>query len=160
MLILIWNSESSWERCKYEFCDWFAKVKGVLILSLLFLIIILRHFITCEKTIDGSMFLIFSFSEIVKFHAFPNSSTSDRDTNFLIQFWRHLWKWIVTSLLYSNTYHFQLVGKLRNEQSFASERPKQWDLVLTQAQFAYNSIVNRSTRKSPFQTIYGMVSRH
>ena len=33
------------------------------------------------------------------------------------------------------------------------DKPKGWDLILPQANFAYNNSVNRSTRKSPFQIV-------
>ena len=37
--------------------------------------------------------------------------------------------------------------------------PKQWDLVLEQAEFAYNDSPNKSTGMSPFQILYGMHPR-
>ena len=41
-------------------------------------------------------------------------------------------------------------------RSLIGESPKQWDRVLAQAEFAYNDSPNRSTRRSPFQILYGM----
>ena len=35
------------------------------------------------------------------------------------------------------------------------DKPKGWDMILPQAEFAYNNSVNRSTSKSPFQIMYG-----
>lgn len=44
--------------------------------------------------------------------------------------------------------------------SLASKRPKQWDTILSRAEFAYNSVVNRSTGKSPFEIVYGHIPTH
>ena len=35
------------------------------------------------------------------------------------------------------------------------DKPKGWDMILPQADFAYNNSINRSTGKSPFQIVYG-----
>jgi hypothetical protein len=39
------------------------------------------------------------------------------------------------------------------------EHHSQWDNILPQAKFTYNDSVNRSTRKTPFQVVYGMQLR-
>ena len=35
------------------------------------------------------------------------------------------------------------------------DKPKGWDLILPQAEFAYNNSLNRSTSRSPFLIVYG-----
>lgn len=47
----------------------------------------------------------------------------------------------------------QSLGNLLRRLS--GENPSQWDSILAQAEFAYNNSVNRSTRKNPFQIVYG-----
>ncbi|GJT28508.1 RNA-directed DNA polymerase [Tanacetum coccineum] len=74
------------------------------------------------------------WEEIVKLHGIPKTMTSDRDVKFVIHFWWTLW-----------TCMGSLIG----------ERPKQWDLTLSQAEFAYNRSPNRTTGKTPFETVYG-----
>ncbi|GJV21088.1 RNA-directed DNA polymerase [Tanacetum coccineum] len=74
-----------------------------------------------------------SNAEFVKLHGAPKTLTSDRDVKFVSYFWRTLWTRL--SLIGDNT--------------------KQWDLILPQAEFAYNRSVNRTTGKSPFEVVYG-----
>ena len=38
-------------------------------------------------------------------------------------------------------------------------KPSKWDMILTQAKFAYNNSMNRSTRKTPFEIVTGMQPR-
>nr|GEU53725.1 reverse transcriptase domain-containing protein [Tanacetum cinerariifolium] len=40
-------------------------------------------------------------------------------------------------------------------RSLIGDNAKQWDLILPQAEFAYNRSVNRTTDKSPFKVVYG-----
>ena len=35
------------------------------------------------------------------------------------------------------------------------DKPKGWDMILPQVEFAYNNSINRNIGKSPFQIIYG-----
>jgi hypothetical protein len=72
-----------------------------------------------------------------------------------------------TNLSFSSTYHPQKDGQtevvnrsLRDLlRSLATKHHSQWDNILPQAEFSYNDSVNRRTRKSLFQIVYGMRSR-
>lgn len=44
-------------------------------------------------------------------------------------------------------------------RSLVYQNPKQWDLALAQAEFAYNDTPNRSTGMIPFQIVFGMHPR-
>jgi hypothetical protein len=40
------------------------------------------------------------------------------------------------------------------------ENPKQWEAIVAQAEFAYNYSKNRTTRRSPFEIVYGRQPMH
>jgi hypothetical protein len=44
-------------------------------------------------------------------------------------------------------------------RSLVTEHHSQWDHILPQVEFSYNDLINRSTRQSPFQIVYGMHPR-
>lgn len=73
-----------------------------------------------------------------------------------------LWKKFDTKVNFSSTHHPQSNGqtKVINRTlgamlcSLAGNKPKQWDLSLPKAEFAFNSMVNWSTGKAPFEIVY------
>jgi hypothetical protein len=127
----------------------------------------MAHFIPCQKTSDVTHIANLFFKEVVRLHGLPRSIVSDRDTKFIGTFWRTLWKKLGTNLMFSsglsssdgwpNRSSEQSLGDLL--RSLVTEHHSQWDSILSQAEFAYNDSVNRSTGQSPFQIVYGMQPR-
>lgn len=128
----------------------------------------MSHFIPCRRTTDATMVAKLFFKEIVRLHGLPRTITSDRDTRFLSHFWRTLWGHLGTKLQFSSAYHPQTDGQtevvnrsLGNMlRSLVGDNVKAWDLVLPQAEFAYNNSPNRSSGKTPFYIVYGMSPLH
>jgi hypothetical protein len=127
----------------------------------------MAHFIPCQKTNDTTHIANLFFKEVVKLHGLPRSTVSDRDTKFVGHFWRNLWKKMGTNLSFSSAYHPHMDGKKKvvNRilgdllRSLVSEQHSQWDHILPRVKFDYNDSINRSTRQSPFQIVYGMQPR-
>lgn len=73
---------------------------------------------------------------------------------------------LTNKLQFSSAFHPRTEGltkglnrSLKNLlRCLANDYIKQWDLVLPQAEFAYNSSINRLTWKSPFEIVCGKIS--
>nr|GEY01134.1 putative reverse transcriptase domain-containing protein [Tanacetum cinerariifolium] len=123
----------------------------------------MAHFVPCSKTYDASQVARLYFAEIVRLHGVPKTLTSNRDVKFVSHFWRTFWTRMGLKLQFSSSHHPQTDGQnevtnrsLRNLlRSLVGDNPKQWDLTLPHAEFAYNRSTNRTTGRSTFFIVYG-----
>ncbi|RVW83628.1 Transposon Ty3-I Gag-Pol polyprotein [Vitis vinifera] len=126
----------------------------------------MTHFIPCKKASDASYVAALFFKEVVRLHALPQSIVSDRDVKFMSYFWKTLWAKLGTQLKFSSSFHPQTDGQtevvnrsLGNLlKCIVRDQLRNWDNVLPQAEFAFNSSTNRTTgvrekSKSAMRTI-------
>jgi len=123
----------------------------------------MAHFLPSSQTYDASKVAKLFLDEIVRLHGLPKMIVSDRDVRFTGYFWKTLWHMLGTKLKFSTTYHPQINGQIEvvNRslgnllRCLVGENVKNWDLLLPKAEFAYNSSVNRTIGKSPFEIVHG-----
>ncbi|GJR09796.1 RNA-directed DNA polymerase [Tanacetum coccineum] len=123
----------------------------------------MAHFVPCSKTMDATNFVDLYFKEVVKLHGIPKTITSDRDPKFVGHFWRTLWRKLGTKLQFSSANHPQTDGQTKTVnrslgnllRCLVGDNIPQWDLVLPQAEFAYNRSCSQTTSKSSFEVVCG-----
>lgn len=127
----------------------------------------MAHFVPCKTTHDACHIAQLFFKEVIRTHGLPMSIVSDRDSKFMSHFWKILWQNLGTNISFGSAYHPQIDGQtevvnrsLGNLlRCLTKEYGHTWDQLLAQVEYAYNDTINRTTRKSPFEVIYGLHPR-
>ena len=101
--------------------------------------------------------------EIVKLHGIPNSIVSDRDPLFMSLFWQGLFRIQGIVVKMSSSYHSEtnsqteMVNRCLGTylRCFVLEQPKHWVDWIPWAELWYNTTFHVTTRKTPFEVVYG-----
>ncbi|GJZ58874.1 RNA-directed DNA polymerase [Tanacetum coccineum] len=109
--------------------------------------LMMAHFVPCLKMFDASQVARLYFEKNVKLHGVFETLTPDRDVKFVSHFWHTLWTRLGSKLQFSSSLHPQIDGQTKVVNwslgyilhSLIGDNAKQWDLILPQAKFAYNS---------------------
>jgi len=118
----------------------------------------MTHFIPCYKIDDVSNIAKLFLRDVVKLHGLPETIISDRDPKFIIHFWRTLWGSLGTKLNFFTSCHPQMNGQIEVDNRSLSTmhwtvlrgNHKSWDNYLPHIEFAYNMVIYKTTKLSPF----------
>ena len=121
------------------------------------------HFVACRTSCSAQDLADLFFKNVVRLHGLPVSIVSDRDARFCSQFWTQLFSRLGTRLDMSTAYHQQTDGQAKRTiqtleqylRIFVEKDHSNWDELLDQAEFTYNSNKSSSTNCSPFEAMYG-----
>ena len=77
---------------------------------------------------------------------------------------KNLVYWLGTLLTYNTSHHPQTDGQIEVTnrslgnllRSYVGGNLKQWDMILSQIEFAYNRSLHQSIGMSPFEVVYGV----
>jgi len=123
----------------------------------------MTHFIPTRKTATAKDTADLFFHQVFRYHGLPQKIVSDRDPKFISHFWKALFKACGTQLALSSSYHPQTDGQTERMnrtmedalRSFVAPDQTDWDQHLTALEVAYNSAVQESTGRTPFELNYG-----
>ena len=93
----------------------------------------------------------------------PKVIVSDRDTKFIGNLWKSLFKGLGTQLNFSTAYHPQTDGQTKRVNQvlqdflrmYGMDKPGKWEDYLHLVEFAYNNNFQVSVGISPFEILYG-----
>lgn len=98
-------------------------------------------------------------------YGLPRKIVSDKDIRFMGGFWQTIWAALGTTLLFTTTAHPQTDGQSERMMRVINQclravchnNLNSWDVLLPAIEFAYNSTVQSSTKKPPFEVDLGIV---
>jgi transposase InsO family protein len=127
----------------------------------------LKHFSASFST-DGAAEMARNFvGTVVRAHGVPESVVSDRDPRFTAHFYKELAKLMGVDLDLSTARHPQSDGQSENGikslitslRAFCNAHQDDWDDYLDMLELGFNSTVQASTQRSPYELLYGTKPR-
>jgi transposase InsO family protein len=127
----------------------------------------LKHFAATYST-DGAEAIARSFVHtVIRPHGVPESVVSDRDPRFTASFYEELTKLLGTDLHMSTARHPQSDGQSEREirtlitalRAFCNDHQNDWDDYLDMIELGFNSTIQSSTQRSPYELLYGVKPR-
>ena len=121
----------------------------------------------CKKMITATQTANIFFQNVWVHFGLPTSIVSDRDSQFVGNFWSKLWDMMDTKLNKSIKFHLQknVQAEVVNRtvihllRGYCSKHSKLWDEQLHSIQHAYNREKCSSTNTSPFEACFGYFPR-
>ena len=123
----------------------------------------MAHFILTNTTVTAEQTAQLFYRHIWKHHGLPADIVSDRGTQFVAKFTRHLLERLDIQGNRSTAYHPQSDGQTERVNQtleqylrvYCGYHQDDWHQLLPLAEFVYNNAQNSSTRVSPFFANYG-----
>ena len=123
----------------------------------------MAHFVPTHTTVTVQDTAKLYLDNIFRIHGLPKVIVSDRDSKFTSHFWTSLHKLLQTKLAMSSAYHPQTDGQTERTnrtleqmlRTFINYKQDNWKELLPYVEFAYNDSVQASTKRTPFEVVYG-----
>lgn len=154
-----------WMDISMDFIDGLPKAQGYsVIMVIVDRLTKFAHFVPVKHPYTAQSIAQLFMDHVVKMHGLPHSIVSDRDTVFVSQFWKSLFKIYKVQLAMSTSYHPQTDGQTERVNQClemylrcaVQDAPKTWPQWLSLAQLWYNSSYHSSLGCSPFKALYGV----
>ena len=123
----------------------------------------MAHFIPTKTTISAAETVELLADRLVRYHGFPTTLISDRDTRFVSELWANFCERFKIKRALSSAWHPQTDGQTERvhrtlEQilrTYIQTDESAWEGLLPAAELAYNCTVHNSTGMTPFETMIG-----
>ncbi|KAJ7946901.1 Ty3/gypsy retrotransposon protein [Quillaja saponaria] len=154
----------NWSSISLDFIDGLLRSGGkTTILVIMDRLNKFAHFLALQHPYTASVVAQAFMDNICKIHGMPDEIVSDRDTIFLSNFWKEMFKLQQVKLQYSSAYHPQTDGQIevvnRSVETylrcFSGDCPKKWVYWLPLAQWWYNTSFHTAILMTPYQAMLG-----